>query len=195
MITAALALLLSSAASADATDCAEASLDHHWSLGAQFGAADLPSGHLGIPLAGSEDGAHLAAAVVGSYRFNRHTAIDFGAGLPSSAMGPAFWAGFELVTSLWRDRRGVVDIQIYEDSGLQLGFAGPDYYARTDDEFVGYGYAFGGGVAFAIRLPVGLRLSWAHDSFDTFAEGDDLLLLTPSVENLFELAAGVRVHW
>ena len=52
-----------------------------------------------------------------------------------------------------------------------------------------------GPVAFAVRLPIGLRLSWAHDRFDTFVEGADLVVLTPSVEDLFELAAGVRIHW
>jgi hypothetical protein len=91
--------------------------------------------------------------------------------------------------------RGVFAFELYEDAGLQLSFAGPDYYARRDNDFVGYGYAYGGPLAFAVRLPVGVRFCWLRNRLDTFVEGVEMLALTPSVESLFELSVGIRVHW
>jgi hypothetical protein len=166
-----------------------------WALGLQVGAYDSPSGHLGIPLAGTMDGAHLAAAIVGRYQFNRFIAVDLGFGLPTSSMGPALWAEFEPFVRLWADSRRIFALEVYLAPGLQLGFAGPDYYARRSNVFVGYDYAFGGSAAFALRLPVGVRFCWVQNLFDTYLEGNTLLAFTPSVESLFELSIGARVHW
>jgi predicted Rdx family selenoprotein len=46
-----------------------------------------------------------------------------------------------------------------------------------------------------VRLPVGVRSCWFQNRLDTFVEGVEVLALTPSVESLFELSAGIRVHW
>jgi len=166
-----------------------------WALGVQLSPYDSPAGHLGAPLAGSEDGFHLALALVGRYQLGDWSAIDVGMGLPSSAMGPAAWASFEVFGRLIADRQRILAVELYADPGLQLGFAGPDYYARRDNGFPGYAYAFGGGVTLAIRLPVGLRLCWIRNRFDTFVEGTSIVALTPSVETLFDLAVGARVHF
>jgi hypothetical protein len=166
-----------------------------WSLGLQLGAFDLPRGHLGVPIGGTEDSYHLSMAIVGRYQLGDFTAIDAGFGLPTSAMAPAIWGSFELFARLWADPRQVIAFELYGAPGLQLGFAGPDYYARHSNAWVGYGYAFGGPAAFALRLPVGARICWAQNLLDTFIEGAELLALTPSVEGLFELSIGARVHW
>jgi hypothetical protein len=107
------------------------------------------------------------------------------------------WGGgeFELFGRLWADPKQVAAIELYGAPGLQLGFAGPDYYARRSDVWVGYGYAFGGSAAFVLRLPLGLRICWVQNLFDTFVQGTELLAFTPSVESLFELSIGVRIHW
>jgi hypothetical protein len=173
----------------------EDALERHWSLGLQVGPLDRPAGHLGIPLTTYEDGRHLAAAFVGRYQLDQRFALNAGFGVPTSAMGPAVWAGFELFARLATSARGVFAFELYEDAGLQLSFAGPDYYARRDNDFVGYGYAYGGPLAFAVRLPVGVRLCWFRNRLDTFLEGVEMLALTPSVESLFELSVGIRVHW
>jgi hypothetical protein len=166
-----------------------------WAVGLQASPTDAPRGHLGIPIAGTEDGFHLAAALVSRYQLSDALALNAGAGLPSSAMGPSVWGGFEVFARVVADRRRVVALELYEDSGLQLGFAGPDYYARRDNDFPGYGYAFGGDVSFAVRLPVGARLCWIQNRFDTFVEGTSIVALTPAVETFFDVAVGARVHF
>jgi hypothetical protein len=166
-----------------------------WALGLQLGAVDLPTGHLGIPIGGTQDSTHLAAAIVGRYQLGSFTAINAGFGLPTSAMGPAFWGTFELFARLLADPKRVFALELYGQAGLQLGFAGPDYYARRSNAWVGYDYAFGGSAALALRLPVGLRICWAQNLLDTYVEGAELLAFTPSVESLFELSVGLRFHW
>jgi hypothetical protein len=167
-----------------------------WSIGLQVGVLDLPSGHLGIPIGGlSEDAAHMPFALVGRYEINDHFAANVGLGLPTGAMGFGAWVGFELYAPLARDQHRWVALDLYEDTGLQLGFAGPDYYARRDNDFVGYAYAFSGLLALAVRLPIGIRLSVWQNRMDIYTEAVEVLALTPSVESLFELDAGVRIHW
>ena len=140
------------------------------------------------------DGYHLAAGVITRWEWSERMAFTLGVGLPQSGMGASLWLGHELYTGLLRSGRGNIAIELYEDAGLTLGFAGPDYYARHDDVFVGYGYAFGGPLAFGLRLPVGVRVRWLRGLFDTFVEPAPLLVLTPSVESLFELAIGFRIR-
>ena len=166
------------------------------SIGLQFGVLDLPSGHLGIPVGGlTEDAAHLPVALVGRYEINRRFAANVGLGLPTGAMGLGGWIGFEFCVRLVADKHRWVALEVYEDSGLQLGFAGPDYYARHDHDFVGYDYAFAGPLAFALRLPAGVRASLWQNRTDVYVETVEVLALTPSVEALFELAIGAHVHW
>ncbi len=195
MTAVALALLLGTTTEVAAANDAPSFEARRWSLGLQVGAYDLPSGHIGIPIGGTQDGAHLAAAIVGRYQLGRFTAVGVGMGLPTSASGPAFWGEFEVFGRLWADPKEVVAFELYGAPGLQLGFAGPDYYARHSNAWVGYGYAFGGTAAFVLRLPIGLRICWARNRFDTYVEGADLVSFTPTLENLFELSVGARVHW
>jgi hypothetical protein len=178
-----------------ADDNGDGALHRRWALGLQVGAYDLPSGHLGIPIAGTADGTHLSAAIVGRYQLGHFTAVDVGMGLPTSASGPAFWGEFEFFWRLWADQRQVVAFELYGAPGLQLGFAGPDYYARRTNTWVGYEYAFGGSAAFGLRLPLGLRVCWAQNLFDTYLEAAEILALAPSVEGLFSLSVGARIHW
>ena len=84
---------------------------------------------------------------------------------------------------------------MYEASGLQFGFAGPDYFARHDNEYVGFGYGYNPPYAFAVRLPVGLRIRWRGDRLDTHIEGTEILALSPSVESNFELSVGASLHF
>lgn len=166
--------------------------DRPWAIGAQLGAFDSPIGHLGAPVQGTLVGYHLPVALSARYELSDAMAIDAGFGIAQSGMGPAIWAGHELYR---RITDGRVPLDIYESAGLQLGFAGPDYYARRDGEFVGLGYAFAGPLAFAVRLPAGVRARWAHDRVDTYVEVLNVVALTPSVEYLFELTVGARYHF
>ena len=166
-----------------------------WSVGLQVNPVDLPAGHLGIPLQGSEQGFHLAVAWTARLALARDWAVTAGLGVPHSGMGPAVWLGQELAHGLWTDSRRIVALVLYGGGGLQLGFAGPDFFARHGGTFVGYAYAYGGPLAFALRVPVGLRINWWEDRFDTYVEGTSLLAFTPSVEPLFSLVVGVRIHF
>ncbi len=134
-------------------------------------------------------------ALVGRYQLDERTALAAGLGLPSGAMGFAAWSGYEVSLRLAQHAPGNAAIEVYEASGLQFGFAGPDYFARNDNAYVGYGYGYNPPYAFAIRLPVGLRVRWFGDRFDTQLEGAGILALTPSVESNFELAAGASLHF
>jgi len=163
-----------------------------WSLGLQLGPLDLPRGHLGIPFDATMEGYHLAAGLVARWRWTEHMALNAGVGLPHSGVGSSVWFGHELWVLVAGDRGGTAALELYEDAGFSLGFAGPDYYARHDDVFVGYRYAIGGPLAFGIRVPVGVRVQWLRGSFDTYVEPTPTLMVTPSVEPLFELAIGIR---
>jgi hypothetical protein len=165
-----------------------------WAVGLQAGPLDVPRGHLGVPFSRALEGYHLAIGFVGRWRVDDRMALNAGVGLPQSGVGLSVWVGHELFARLARDRRGIAALEVYEDAGVSLGFAGPDYYARHEDVFVGYGYAVGGPLAFGLRIPVGLRVTWMRGAFDTYAEPATLLMITPSVEALFELAVGFRVR-
>jgi hypothetical protein len=171
------------------------SVEHRVSVGLQVGVLDRPTGHLGIPFGGTKDGYHMPFGLVGSYQIDGRFAINAGAGTPTGAMGLGVWAGFEIFQRLIADRRRIVALEIYEDSGLVFGFAGPDYYARRDNDFVGDAYGYSGTLTFALRLPIGLRACWLRNRFDTYLEGAEILALAPSVESLFEAAAGARIHF
>jgi hypothetical protein len=125
---------------------------------------------------------------------NERMALNAGLGLPQSGLGLSLWGGHELFARVAGDQRAVAALEIYEDAGFSLGFAGPDYYARHEDVFVGYRYAIGGPLAVGVRLPLGLRVRWLRGAFDTYAESAPLVMLTPAVEALFELALGFRVR-
>jgi hypothetical protein len=165
-----------------------------FSLGIQAGLLDVPRGHVGAPLQGDESGFHLPLALVARWWMTDRMALGAGVGIPQSGQGVSFWLSHELFARLVTSPRGIVGLDLFEDAGLQLGLAGPDYFARHENEFVGYGYVYSGPLAFGLRLPVGLRASWLGGAFDTYVESVPLWMLTPSVEALFDLAFGVRVR-
>jgi hypothetical protein len=164
------------------------------SLGVQAGLFDVPRGHIGVPLQGDQSGLHMPLALVARWRMNDRMAFGAGFGIPQSGQGVSFWLSHELFVRLVTSPRGIVGLDLFEDAGLQLGFAGPDWYARHENEFVGYGYVYGGPLAFGLRLPVGLRATWLRGAFDTYIESVPLWMLTPSVEALFDLAFGIRIR-
>jgi hypothetical protein len=168
---------------------------HRWSFGLQLEPLDLPRGHLGIPLQGTEDGFHLGAAFSLRYQPSTWWAVVMDLGTPTSALGPAVWVGHEVFHRLWANPHGVAVISVYEAVALEVGFAGPDYFARRDGTFVGYGYAFGGPPSVALRLPIGLRVDWWRSRFDTYVEGGALLAAAPSVETFVDLSVGGRFHF
>jgi hypothetical protein len=163
-------------------------------IGLQAGPVDLPRGHLGVPFTRALEGYHLAVGIVGRWQLSGRMAVNAGLGLPQSGLGLSLWAGHEIFARLASDRRGIAALEVYEDAGFSLGFAGPDYYARHENVFVGYGYAVGGPLAFGVRLPLGVRVKWLRGAFDTYAEPSTLLMVAPEVETLFELAVGFRVR-
>jgi hypothetical protein len=165
-----------------------------FSLGVQAGLLDVPHGHVGAPLQGDESGLHMPFALVGRWRMSSRMALGAGLGIPQSGQGVSLWLSHELFARLVTAPRGIVGLDLFEDAGLQVGFAGPDYFARRENEFVGYAYVYSGPLAFGLRLPVGLRASWLGGAFDTYLEGVPLWMLAPRVEALFDLAFGVRVR-
>jgi hypothetical protein len=167
---------------------------HPWAIGFELHVLALPAGHIGIPLAGDESGYHLAAALALRYQLDDDSAIDVGLGLPTSSAGIAVWAGYERLAPLFVDGENV-RLEFFVTPGLQLGFAGPDYFARQRDVFVGYGYVYAGPVELALRFPSGLRVSLARSSFDVTASAVPQLLLTPSVELLFTMTLGLLARF
>jgi len=165
-----------------------------WAIGLQAGPLDLPRGHLGVPFTRALEGYHLAMGLVGRWQTSERTALNAGVGLPQGGLGLSLWVGHELFARLARDQRAIAALEIYEDAGFSVGFAGPDYYARHEGVFVGYRYAVGGPLAFGVRLPLGVRVKWLRGAFDTYVESAPLVMLAPAVEPLFELALGFRVR-
>jgi hypothetical protein len=168
-----------------------------WSLGLELGLVDLPRGHIGIPVQGTIDGIHLPAAIVMRWRLDDRMALTAGFGIPHSGLGAAVWVGHEMYWRVATSPREIVALEVYENAGLELGFAGPDWFARHENEFVGFaGYAYvaGGPVAFGLRFPFGLRARWIAGAFDTYLEAAPLVMCTPSPESLFDLSFEIRVR-
>lgn len=166
-----------------------------WGVGLQVAPFGTPAGHIGIPLSRAAGREHAAVEITLRWEASRHLALTGAVGLPHSSMGLGIRAGCELFARVFADRREIVSIELYHDPGLQLGFAGPDYTARHSHVFAGYPYAAEGPLAFALRVPAGLRLRWARGAFDTYVEEVPILAFTPSFEPFFEVGAGVRVRF
>lgn len=184
------ALLIPNASRAD-----DDGLEHRTGLGIELAPFGRPTGHLGIPLGGAQSAPHMAAEIVGRWQANRNLALTFGLGLQHAGLGNGIRVGSEVFARVVGDRGGVVALELYGDPGLQLGFAGPDYFARHSNAFVNYLYATEGPVAFGLRLPAGLRLSWSHHRLDTYVEEIPIVLFTPVVDALFEVGTGVRARF
>jgi hypothetical protein len=134
----------------------------------------------------------MAAEATLRYEALDHLAVTAAFGVPHPAMGNAVRVGCELFGRVLRDERRIVSLELYHDPGVQLGFAGPDYFARHSHAFVGQLYAIQGPIAFALRYPAGVRLSWADARFDTYVEEIPIIALTPEVETFLQLGVGLR---
>jgi hypothetical protein len=169
--------------------------DRPWGVGVEFEPVGTPKGHLGIPVSGGEGGYHLPLEIVARRQLNAFSALNLGIGLPHSAMGVGGWLGYEAFVRLASNAGRTVAFDLYMDPGAQLGFAGPDYFARHGNDWVGFGYAAGGPLAFALRFPVGVRLRWAGGFVDSYVESVPIVALTPAIDPLFDLVMGTRFRF
>jgi len=167
--------------------------EQRWAIGLQVDPLAVPGGHQGIPV--QTIGNRVGLAFSARYRGGDWWALNLGLGFPQSALGAGAWFGHEMFHPLWSDQRRIVELELFEDAAAQLSFVGPDYYARHGGTFVGRYYAFGGPLAAATRLSVGLRATWLDGRFDTSLEGISILQLTPSFDSLSSVDVGVRLHF
>lgn len=190
------ALLVFSATAAAAAPSIEAHAPDwdakRWGVGVQIAPLSTPRGHIGIPWFGES---RMPLEIVARWQPTHRFALNAGLGLPHASLGSTFWVGGELFTRVAEAPHGLVALELYQSLALQLGFAGPDYYARHDGDFVGYSYVNQGAGTLALRLPAGVRLRWANGWLDTYAEGSPTVTLTPDFESLFALTVGVRVRF
>ena len=163
--------------------------DRTWAVGVTMTTLGSPQGHLGIPLAGD----HLAPSVYGQRELDDHFSLAADLGLPT-ATGLALGLGGEYRYAL----TGFIDA--FCGVSLQGGFAGPDYYARRDNEFVGYTYAVKGTPMLGVRGAVGLRFHLLSDRFEVGLGAFDAIIrpISPhgdaTFDNLLsaEVSVGVR---
>jgi hypothetical protein len=165
-----------------------------WGVSLQLTPFSLPKGDAGIPIQGTAK-EHLAPSIGFRWELTPWAALNVGAGLPASSLGLSVWAGFESFLRLYAEKHGIVALDLYQVPGLQLGFAGPTYGSRHSDAFVGFEYIYQGPVAFALRLPAGVRLRWLEGRVDTYLEAVPILTFTPSVDLHFGLTVGVRYNF
>jgi len=161
-----------------------------WAVGLEASWLGVPHGHVGyIPAIGTSA---ISGEVVARFRLLNALAVDAGFGLPHAAMGLSGWGAVEVFgTALANPARTLV-LELYQQAGLQLGYAGPDYYARRDNEFVGYGYTIAGPMTFAFRAPAGISLRWLGGAVDSYTEIVPIITLTPRIEILHTMATGIR---
>jgi hypothetical protein len=173
---------------------ARADDNQRFGLGLSIAPIAIPSLHLGIAEGPDAGDPHMPVNFVFQWRANSFFALDASLGLPA-ATGLAVTLGAELFRSLFVDTGRVVSIEVYEAPGILFGFAGPDWYARNENAFVGYNYVTQGLLTFAFRFPAGLRLRWLRIPLDTYLEAQPSIAVSPSVEQLFALAVGFRVRF
>jgi hypothetical protein len=196
------ALLLSSLAAAAEPPAATVATQvrslrrwRRYSLGIQFGAANTPGGHAGIPVAPYKSyGAHLATALTFRWEMNRWSAFDVGVGIPHVGLGLGLFSSYELYHRFATDRRDLVGLELYAAPGWQLAFAGPDWAARHGNDWVGFDYFYQGPLAFGVRFAAGARLVFV-ERVEAYVEAVPIVDFTPSVEPLFTLVAGARVRF
>jgi len=164
-----------------------------WALGFEATWLGVPHGHLGLmpSLAGSG----ISAELVGRYRLSSFAAVDVGFGLPHSAMGLSGWGAFEVFGTAVANQKRSVALELFQQVGFQVGRVGPDYFARHEDTFVGYGYVAAGPLGCALRLPAGINLRWAGGRLDSYTEVVPIVTLMPSREVLYTLASGIRYRF
>lgn len=170
--------------------------DPSWGLGLQGGMLGVPAGNLGLPLddiAGVPFDAPVEIVVRRQFASTR-AAVNAGIGFPHIALGLATWLAVESFVPVAGDERSFCALELYADPGVQVGYAGPDYFARHGGAFVGYEYGATGPIALAMRTPVGARVVWRRLRLDTFVEAASMVTLTPDVEPFFTAIAGIRVR-
>ena len=158
----------------------------------ELGFLGRPQGHLGIA---ANSGAALTPRLVARYQVLKFAAIDAGFGLPHASLGVGGWLSWEVFAPIAANEHGSLAVSLFEQTGMQLGYAGPDYYARHGNDFVGYQYAVAGPLAFAVRFPVGVNLRWAGGYLDSYVAAVPIVALTPSTEMFYELSIGTRVRF
>jgi hypothetical protein len=151
-----------------------------------------PHSDLGIPLGST---GHLPLALTLRWEQGRHGALCLGLGAPASPVGASLWVGYEVFTTVASLRRGLFELDLYATPGLQAGFAGPEYFERHSNAFVGFAYIYSGPGAFATRLPLGARLRLYRRLLDVYGEATTTVALAPAVEVMVGVTAGVRVNF
>lgn len=153
-----------------------------FALGLQVG---VPGQGSGLPMGE----AHLPGGLTGHYTLSPWRwvtpALGLGVGTPIAGVGASLWGGLEL-------RRDIAaQFAAYVAPGLRTGFAGPGYYARHSDVFVGYAYNYSGPWTVAPRLPLGLAASFGR--VETYVEVLIEIPMLPSPQVLVGGGFGVRV--
>ena len=152
-------------------------------LGFQLG---MPGHGSGVPvMEGQQLAFGLSARLPLPPRRWATPAVDLTLGTPIAGVGLSLWGGLEL-------RREVAPwLSLYTMLGMRTGFAGPLYYARHSDVFVGYGYIYSGSWTIGPHVPLGVATTFGRVNayVEAFAEAP----LLPSPQLLFGAAAGVRV--
>jgi len=152
-------------------------------LGLQLG---LPGHGSGVPLMAGEQFAFgvTGRLALAPYRWAR-PAIDLTLGTPLAGAGLSLWGGLEL-------RRTILPrLSAYTMAGLRAGFAGPLYYARHSDVFVGFAYIYSGPLTLGPHVPLGVAMTFGR--VNAYVEVFTEVPLLPTPQWLFGGAAGVRV--
>ena len=179
---------VSQARSASAADARE----KRWGVGIEVTGLSQPRGHLGL---GGNAGYALTPMLVARYQLASFAALDAGFGLPHPSLGAGGWLAGEVFAPIVSNARKTLALSLFQQTGLQLGYTGPDYYARHGNYFVGYQYAVAGPMTFAFRLPAGICLRWAGGYLDSYVEAVPIIALTPATEMLYDMSFGTRFRF
>lgn len=166
--------------------------ERRWAIGIEATALSAPRGHLGLF---ANAGNAITPELVARYEVGRPWALNVGFGLLHSSMGLGGWASWEIFAPVVANEQGTWVLSLFEQSGLQLGYAGPDYYARHGGDFVGYEYSAAGPLAFTLRFPIGVNLRWASGYVDTYVAAVPIIALTPDMEALYNATLGNRFRF
>lgn len=141
---------------------------------------------LGVPL-----------GITGKAFFTHTVALQFGVGgvFPYAGLG----AWLDVVFHFFHfgvQRDDLLKMSLYIGPGLQLGFAGPYYYAvhRGAGGLGTYSYAQGP-LAIGLRVPFGFAIHWQKVTFDTFVEIAPVVYVVPGFYGGFEGAIGARYYF
>ncbi|MEI9939227.1 MAG: hypothetical protein WDO69_18560 [Pseudomonadota bacterium] len=167
--------------------------ERRWGVGIELTALSLPRGHLGSAPNATEYA--VTPMVVGRFQVLKAVAVAAGFGLPHPSMGLGGWVAGEINAPVLANAHKTLALSLFQQTGLQLGYAGPDYFARHGDDFVGYQYAVAGPLAFAFRLPTGVCLRWAGGYIDSYVQTVPIIALTPSSELFYDVSVGTRARF